>query len=81
MSHRYHHPHPPFGYRYDLTLVREEGEQMALCIVARMTADGRGPTAIAAALTDAGLTNRKGRPYTKGSVSNLQRIFQRRAGS
>ena len=74
----FHHPHPPFGYRYELALVPEPNEQRALRIVAAMTAAGRGPTAIAAELNAAGLRNRKGGSYTKGSIRNIQLILARR---
>ena len=75
-KHKYKIPNAPFGWRNEIVMVRDENEQRALRIARPMLAQGATLDAIATRLNAAGLTNRRGHPYTASSVQVIKRALE-----
>lgn len=75
MKHQYRVPNAPLGWRYVPVMVRDQDELRAIEIVQSMP--GVSMRKIADALNAAGITNRRGEPFTHGSVQTILKALSK----
>lgn len=74
--HKYGLPQLPFGWRWHVKRIIDEDERRVGAMVVAMYASGLPYRKIAAALNVAGFTNRRGQPYTHGSIPHILRAVE-----
>ncbi len=65
----------PYGYSFDTAnrIVENKEEQKTLAVIIQMTRDNNTATAIAQWINDDRLFNRKGTPWSPGSIARIQK--------
>ena len=76
-KHRYRMPQLPFGWRYQIEPVEDSEERAAGHLAASMRSQGLSKQAIADELNRQGYTNRRGEPYTNGSINAILAAVRR----